>query len=362
MRRRELIASKTSDGPYLAFTALESGTFTLTIPANVGTSYIESISYSTDEGVTWTTTNNTSSAVTITTPTISEGDTVLWKGNSKSISIADYESVFSSTGNFNVSGNIMSLLYGDNFSDKTSFPSETVRPFAGLFKNCTKLKSIENLILPATALASFCYFSLFQGCTSLTEIPSNLLLPVTTLASGCYRSMFQGCTSLVTVPTDMLQATIMSEHCYEYMFKGCSKLTNVPNLPATSLNSFCYSSMFQDCTSLTTVPTGLLPATTLKEYCYRSMFDGCSKLTQTPYLPAVTLANGCYAQMFAKCYKLKKIYCKAVFNKSTETTKYTHEWVYNVYETGNFYKNSSSDWATGVNGIPSNWTVNTYPS
>ena len=34
---------------------------------------------------------------------------------------------------------------------------------------------------------------MFQGCTSLTTAPE---LPATTLATYCYYSMFQGCTSL----------------------------------------------------------------------------------------------------------------------------------------------------------------------
>ena len=66
---------------YLTFTALEDTTFKLTIGSAVSESILSSISYSTDNGKTWNTTNNVDSeTVTITTPTINTGNKVLWKG------------------------------------------------------------------------------------------------------------------------------------------------------------------------------------------------------------------------------------------------------------------------------------------
>ena len=44
--------------------------------------------------------------------------------------------------------------------------------------------------LPATTLASNCYFEMFFNCTSLTQAPA---LPATTLASNCYFDMFSRC-------------------------------------------------------------------------------------------------------------------------------------------------------------------------
>ena len=69
------------------------------------------------------------------------------------------------------------------------------------------------------AMASYCYNSMFQGCTSLTAAPS---LPATTLANNCYNSMFQGCTSLTTVPS--LPATTLANNCYNSMFYLCTKI------------------------------------------------------------------------------------------------------------------------------------------
>ena len=43
------------------------------------------------------------------------------------------------------------------------------------------------------AMASYCYSNMFQGCTSLTTVPS---LPATTLKINCYNSMFYLCTKI----------------------------------------------------------------------------------------------------------------------------------------------------------------------
>ena len=72
---------------------------------------------------------------------------------------------------------------------------------------------------PATILAEGCYYSMFYGCSSLTQAPE---LPATTLANGCYWHTFYGCSSLTQAPE--LPATSLTNGCYNYMFYGCSKL------------------------------------------------------------------------------------------------------------------------------------------
>jgi len=234
---------------YLIFEALEDGTFTLTVPASIDSARMTSVSYSTDNGETWTDTAIDNTAQTITTPTITSGSKVLWKGvgnqMSKNTSNNNY-SYFSSTGNFNVRGNIMSLLYGDDFQNNTSFNSGSNYNFSYIFKDATKLTDAVNLILPATTLTTYCYSNMFSGCTSLATAPA---LPATTLATNCYR----------------------------YMFQNCSNLN----------------------------------------------------------------------------------YIKAMFT-TTPSTSYTNGWVRNVAATGTFVKNSAAEWdVTGVDGVPSGWTVET---
>ena len=251
------------------------------------------------------------------TITVNSGETIRFKGNNSTYNNNTFSG---STASFEVEGNIMSLIYGDDFKNKLTISSNNT--FANLFKNCTKLVSAENLILPATTLKNFCYYYMFAGCTSLTVAPE---LPATTLAQYCYGSMFQGCTSLATAPA----------------------------LPANTLAQFCYMNMFQSCTSLTTAP--VLPANTLAPYCYSTMFNGCTSLTTAPELPATTLAESCYMNMFNGCTKLKYIKCLATNISATNCTSY---WAYSVSSTGTFVKNPNmTNWTTGKNGIPEGWTV-----
>ena len=112
--------------------------------------------------------------------------------------------------------------------------------------------NIENLLDCATVkagnhptMASYCYYSMFRGCTGIIQAPA---LPATTLANDCYHSMFYGCTGIIQAPA--LPATTLAPSCYDGMFNGCIALTQAPALPATTLANDCYHSMFRDSTSL----------------------------------------------------------------------------------------------------------------
>jgi len=192
---------------YLTFVALEDGTFTFSMDQKLTTTVVPSISYSTDNGETWTTVQNIDNeAVTVTTPTITTGNKELWKSNAVQYCINSDpypgsnigQGSFSSTSTYNVEGNIMSLMYGDDFKGKTSFKTPIssgyeAGTFSNLFKNNHNIISVEHLELPATTLTERCYDSMFNGCTSLTSAPE---LPATTLAGSCYEYMFDGCTKL----------------------------------------------------------------------------------------------------------------------------------------------------------------------
>ena len=247
--------------------------------------------YSLDNGTTWT--QHATSAVK--TWVLNTGDKLLIKATANAWAVALNKNYFTSTKQFDVYGNIMSLLYGDNFANQVTLHS--ARAFSQLFVNANKLKNAENLILPATNLTEWCYENMFYGCTSLVTVPE---LPATTLANYCYEGMFMRCTSLKTAPT--LPATTLADYCYQSMFTNCTALVTAPALPATTLANSCYVSMFASCTSLVTAPA--LPATTLAYRCYASMFQYCTSLVTAPALPATTLANYCYYRMFYECASL----------------------------------------------------------
>ena len=283
------------------------------------------------------------------------------------------------TAQFEVAGNLMSLVAGDDFAtyvpntSATGTDGELYSSFKNFFGYCTGLISAKNLIikycdnasfnnffnscthlvippkLPATTLAQSCYQSMFYDCTSLTTAPE---LPATTLANDCYSNMFNGCKSLITAP--VLPATTLAIGCYSSMFKGCTSLATAPSiLPATTLAQYCYSGMFVGCKSLITAPA--LPSTTLETMCYNEMFYGCTSLTTAPALPATTLKFMCYSAMFRNCTSLNHIKCLAT---DISASNCTGSWVSGVASTGTFVKNSNmASWTEGNSGIPTGWTV-----
>ena len=85
------------------------------------------------------------------------------------------------------------------------------------------------------------------------------------------------------------------------------------------------------------------------------MFKGCTSLVTAPILLATTLADFCYGNMFNGCTSLN--YIKAMFT-TKPSSSYTSNWVNGVASSGTFVKNSAATWnVTGVNGVPSGWTV-----
>lgn len=156
---------------YLTIEALSGGTFYVR-KANFG--------YSVNGGA-WETTTG------VTTLALNQGDAVRFKGN------GTCRELFSgNTLAFNAYGNIESLEYGDDFIGQTSIITND-KAFYAMFQNCSKLMSVNNLILPATNFQVGSYNSIFMGCTSIVKAPE---LPATILKNTSYTHMFDGCASL----------------------------------------------------------------------------------------------------------------------------------------------------------------------
>ena len=148
-------------------------------------------------------------------------------GSSKGVKI-------NSSANFNASGNIMSLLYGDDYKDKVALPSGSSYTFIKLFYNITHLINAENLILPAIMLTEQCYRYMFDECSSLTTAPE---LPATTLINGCYERMFERCSKLNSIT--MLATDISAPACLRAWVSGVSSTGTFTKSP-----------------EMTTLPTG----------------------------------------------------------------------------------------------------------
>ena len=224
---------------------LTSSNMTVTIK-KTNTSAPTVVLYRSSDKTTWTSMGN--SSVTGRTATVPGNSKMYFKATTSVWSTVYYSNYITTNANCKIGGNIMSLIYGDNYKNQTTLTNSYALTL--LFYNFTTLTDASELKLPATTLSLECYRSMFYGCTSLTTAPE---LPATTLANNCYNSMFYGCTSLTTAPE--LPATTLVTGCYSTMFYGCTSLTTAPELPATTLVTGCYSTMFQNCSNLNYVKT-----------------------------------------------------------------------------------------------------------
>jgi len=161
--------------------------------------------------------------------TVTAGDKVYLKMNSPySWSNRNYSYhhwIYSYNVRYNLSGNIMSIIYGDNFLNYSSMPANE------------------------TYFFEFMFLESYSKSNSLLISAENLRLPATELTVGCYANMFYKCNAMTIGPT-ILPATTLQNYCYSAMFAECTSLTKAPILPATTLVSGCYDSMFANNTSL----------------------------------------------------------------------------------------------------------------
>lgn len=174
---------------YLTIEALTDGVINWC--SNNNTTTYRTIEYSKNEGE-WTSITSSQNGTNIS---VVAGDKLRFKGNYDTYSSSSARfGMFGdgkTTAEYNVYGNIMSLVYGDNFIGQTVLTGTYT--FRGMFCNTNVIKDASNLILPATTLSNYCYYGMFYNCRSLTTAPD---LPATTLVTNCYRQMFQYCTSL----------------------------------------------------------------------------------------------------------------------------------------------------------------------
>jgi hypothetical protein len=224
------------------------------------------------------------------------GDKVSFRGDNQEATGASVAN-FWCTAPCYLYGNVMSLLYKENFDKATTLPGDWT--FYGTFGGR------EDHILPI-----------------YSHPTKDVLLPATTLTSECYRIMF-----------------------------AYTCVSRAPELPAENLAYMCYGNMFEGCTNLTTAPE--LRATTLAADCYMGMFAGCTSLTTAPALRAPTLVDGCYYSMFKGCSNLNYVECLATNPGGIDTG----HWLEGVASTGTFVKKAGVTWPTGASGIPEGWTV-----
>lgn len=254
------------------------------------------ISYSLDSGETWNDIYSSTNALF----NVQVGDKVMFKGTNSGYGLTNdggaMASFSGSTADFNVEGNIMSIIQGDDFVTGETITMNSYA-FSFLFQK-TNIGSAENLIIPI-------------------------------LTVGCCSNMFNG--SNISIAPRVLPATL-TDYCYYRMFRDCVGLTTAPELPATTLTHSCYREMFYGCRrNLTTAPD--LPATILAPYCYSGMFYDCKKLNYVRCLAVDRTASSCTGGW------LNDFKTQGTFVKSPNA-------VWNV----------GGDWGY-TSGVPTGWTI-----
>ena len=290
---------------YFAITSLADNN-TITLSNNSRLPSATTFSYSLDNGATWT----DFSLVTGQTETIAainSGDTIHFKGSNARLGTAyDAGHYFRATGDYEISGEISSLINGNDYD--TELSGASTYTFAQLFSGDTHLVNAENLKVSSTQLPESCFNSTFRSCTNLVKAPE---LPSTILGSEAYSSMFESCTGLAYPPKELNFTSVQSK-TYNRMF--CMSRSSKITTPAMTYTP----KMFGDWGSVA-------PATSNMQ-----MFCGNGNLTD--------------------------IYCywtniSGSFGNIANWVNYTDDT--NV----TFHKRSTQSFVSGVNGIKTGWTV-----
>lgn len=202
----------------------------VSIPSTTDLPELTSMQYSTDNGSTWVNCQRSSNSVAVTDITIPSGGVILkGVGTTLGKDASTHCRIYGDTLSFplSLSGNIMSLLYGDNFYDKTTL--EAPYTFYGLFED-TWVNNTKRLILPATTLAAWCYARMFARVTT----PSShvnftngciYILPAESTTTGCYSQMFYNGKQIKIAP--FILANDKASYAFKEMFYGCSRLEEV---------------------------------------------------------------------------------------------------------------------------------------
>lgn len=199
-------------------------TFRITSPGKIvwfadsAATIYRTIQYSLDNGTTWT--SITAAKSTTNGFDVVAGDVVKFKGENTGYGVSTnyaQNHFLHTTAGFTAEGNIMSLLYGDNFVGQTTLPSTYT--FRGFFENITATGDASNLILPATSCTEQCYRNMFAG----TNIVTPPKLPALTLAPYCYCNMFINAKQLEVSP-DLL-APVLVTGCYSGMLHMQGSMT-----------------------------------------------------------------------------------------------------------------------------------------
>lgn len=175
---------------YLTFKNTSSSSANLYAVYYSGSSSNVTISYSTNNGSTWTS-KSLSGTSSSSFGTVNAGSTVLIKGSTDTLKWG-----LGLTQNFVVYGNIRSLISGDDFATSSTQPG--YRAFRQMFRYfSSSLQKCSSLYLPSGSANSDVCYGMFEGNTVITKAPQiNFTSLNSTSGAGSLDTMFYNCSKL----------------------------------------------------------------------------------------------------------------------------------------------------------------------
>ena len=215
---------------------------------------------------------------------------------------------------FNVSGNILSLVYLDNFQNQEYLIQQSnliTSSSNSTWNYCNWEYNGVRCYHNAGEQYTNIFGEMFKDNTNLISA-GNLVFSMKQVCSGAFSSMFYGCTSLVDFP-QFVDGIVCWGDPFSNMFYGCTSLKKVEN----------FSPIFT---------RHIVGKNGSNSYCYR-MFYGCSSLN------------------YVKCLMTNP------YESGTSEPFSMGSWLSGVSQTGTFVKKYGIYWPNNINGIPSSWSV-----
>lgn len=169
-------------------------------------------------------------------------------------------------------------------------------------------------------------------------------------AESAFIKFFYQNTELVNAKN--LVIAIRNNMRFMSLFEGCTNLVYAPEI-IYSGESGVNLNLFKDCESMTDGPELLLQGLGDRtDNTNNQAFQNCSALTSIK----VHFISGDVSAMFDGCSSLNYIDASDYIGKGSTQISMPN-WTRGVAATGTFIAAAGSNWSTGVNGIPTGWTV-----
>ena len=230
--------------------------------------------------------------------------------------------------NYNVGGNIMSLVNYNTMNDVTITPADN-NGFGSLFYGETNLISAANINFGnVSSIGKSTFYNCFRGCSNLISLPDFSV--ISTIGQSSFEQCFLNCVSLQT-PPDFSNVTSIGTSGLSTCFKNCTSMTQCVNLnKITTIAGDALRNCYEGCTSITT-GLDLSKVTKVSLYGCASLYKGCTSLT------SVTAPN-----------------------ISTWYQNGMSSWLSGVSASGTVYAPTGVTIPTSASGIPSGWTRQDY--